>query len=230
MTVTMAISCANIASDMRIGTATHAAPRSTQEPERREQHQIDQLVEVADLVEEEAAGRQQEERDDEEALADETRPQRDDDQHHEERAEDGERHGRVEPVVVVERLGEREQERPHEKSTMETVGKRGGVERGRPEVREPEARVRGQQDRQAEQRCPEEGAQRERRRRGDDGLRRDRDGVPAVACLSRGPRTLGSLDVEALPIGDVHARMPTTRVRERLVASAPCCGRRASGH
>ena len=53
-------------------------------------------------------------------------------------------------------------------------------------------------------------------------------GALAVACLSRGSRTLGSLDVEALPIGDVHARMPTTRVTGGLVASAPCCGKRGS--
>ena len=189
--------------DHRRGNPCCSAP--PEQPQRREQHQVEELVEVADLVEEEATGRQQEERDDEEALADETRSERDDDQHDEERAQDRERDRCVEPVVVVKSLGEWAQQRADQKSPMEPVGERSRVEGGRPQIGEPEARIRRQQHRQAEQRRPERRAQREGNRRRRRLLGRDRHGTMAIACLSRGSRTLGSLEIEALPIGDVHA-------------------------
>ena len=199
--------------DHRRGDPCCAAP--PQHPQRREQHQVEQLVEVADLVEEEATSGQQEERDDEEALAHETRSER-----RRRRARRGARRGsrtrRSRRASSCSRAPRRTgAAASHEEPAMETVGERRRVEGGRPEVREPEAGVRGQQHRQAEQRRPEHRAERERNVDRRDVVGRDRYGSLAVACLRRGPRTFGSLDVEALPIGDVHARMPTTRVADR---------------
>ena len=201
--------------------------RTTEEPQRREEQQVQQLVEVTDLVEEEATRRKQEERDDEEPLADEPGAQRGNDQHREQRRENHERDGCVEPVVVVGDLREWTQQRAHEEAAVEAARQRDRVERRRPEVRHPKARVGRQEDGHGQQWSPEQRTERVRewlvcgdgfarpeRRRGLGGFSSGRTG----AFLLNG----------CWPAH--HGGRYYSTARRRVSSSVLlCCGRRGSG-
>jgi hypothetical protein len=130
----------------------HDRPIPVQRPQTREQHQVQHLVVVADLVEEVAAGRQQQPPDQQQPVAHQLRADQRDGHHNQQRGEHQVAHAREDPIIVMGRDGERVQHRADQHPPMEALGDRDRVQRRGPVARQPKTGVCGDRDGQHEHR------------------------------------------------------------------------------